>query len=43
MAKQCKLSRREFASLVECTLSHAGYLERLREQGVVEPPAEEDS
>jgi hypothetical protein len=37
MAKQVKLSKRDFVQLVECPMSYGDYLARLREQGVLPP------
>jgi len=33
MAKQCKLTTGDFRKLVECTLSHSAYLDKLKESG----------
>ena len=38
MAKQCKLTTKEFKSLVECPLSRAEYETKLVEFGWVDPP-----
>lgn len=37
MAKQVKLSKRDFVQLVECPMSYDDYLRRLRERGVLPP------
>jgi hypothetical protein len=39
MAKQCKLTTKEFRSLVECPLSRAEYETKLAGMGLVDPPA----
>ena len=36
MAKQCKLSNRDFSLLVDCPLDRASYERKLVEQGLVE-------
>lgn len=39
MAKQVKLSKRDFVRLVECPMDHAEYVERLRGQSLLPPLA----
>lgn len=35
MSEQCKLSKSDFAELVNCTLSHQGYIDILKEKGYI--------
>ena len=35
MSEQCKLSKDEFAKLVNCTLSEKGYIEILNDKGLI--------
>jgi DNA-binding transcriptional regulator YiaG len=35
MSEQCKLSKTEFAELVNCTLSEKGYIDILIEKGII--------
>lgn len=35
MSEQCKLSKDDFARLVNCTLSEKGYIEILNEKGMI--------
>lgn len=37
MSDQCKLSKSEFAELVNCTLSQVGYIDILVERGYIVP------
>jgi|CXWK01.1.fsa_nt_gi hypothetical protein len=41
MAKQVRLNRSQFCDLVDCSLTHDGYLEILREGGHIEPLSDE--
>jgi hypothetical protein len=37
MAKQVKLSKRDFVRLVECPMDRAEYVEKLKEEGLLPP------
>lgn len=42
MARQVKLSRHQFSELVDCSLTHDGYVKLLIKGGMVEPPPEKE-